>query len=56
MNSTRSTTRAGWPSDSKNRYEEAFLYLFIYTASNKEANELHVEYHLHGQAGLNMQT
>jgi hypothetical protein len=46
MNSTRSTTWAGWPSDSANRYKEALLYLFIYTASNEEANKLHQEYHM----------
>jgi hypothetical protein len=47
MNSTLSTTWAGWPSDSANRYKAAFLsgYLFSSSVSSEEANELYPEYH-----------
>jgi hypothetical protein len=48
MNSTRSTTWAGWPLDSANRYKAALLsgYLFSSSISNEEDNELYAEYNL----------
>jgi hypothetical protein len=60
MNCTQSTTWAGWPSDSANRYDSGqaglptlqtgmkkhSFYLFSNAAYSKEENELYAEYHL----------